>query len=246
MKSEDSETGDPSGKVVIPHLPARRPRLKTLPMHLPLQCDSMHAVICMKRLATSKDMLYEQKLAQDFEALDDAERRNANPFGRPELTPEEEMEAQMEPSVDQLDDSDWDEVQENLRNDVYGAWHNIRSYIAEKWSEENPGEGIGSSDFNHIAYDMVKSGELVPVDDPRTPRVANNRDRVAEVWKQVEQSIYQGPDSALPEVIEILEGIPEVIALAATREREPSLEEQNAAEMDAELAAEQRYLDQGL
>lgn len=48
----------------------------------------------------------------------------------------------------------------------------------------------------------------------------NDRDRVAEVWKRVENAIYQGPDSALPEVIKILESIPEVIALAATRERE--------------------------
>lgn len=72
------------------------------------------------------------------------------------------------------------------------------------------------------------------------------RDELAKIWKQVENAIYQGPDSALPEVIEILESIIPVIERAASEDREPSLEEQNAAEMDAERSAEQRYLDQGL
>jgi hypothetical protein len=115
----------------------------------------------MKRLATSKDMLFEQKLAQDFEALDDAERRNENPMSD-EMLPEEAMEAAQDPTVDSSPD-DWPAIQSDLRAGVYGDWQSIRSMIAEQFAEEAPGQGISSSDFNHIAYGMVRSGELVPV-----------------------------------------------------------------------------------
>lgn len=58
---------------------------------------------------------------------------------------------------------DWKQIQDDLRAGKYGAWSDIRRSISERWSAENPGMGISSSDFNHIAYGMVKSGELTRV-----------------------------------------------------------------------------------
>jgi hypothetical protein len=54
----------------------------------------------------------------------------------------------------------WDQVQTDLRAGVYGDWREIRDRIAREEGEEHPGHGITSSDINHIAYGMVRVGEL--------------------------------------------------------------------------------------
>lgn len=58
---------------------------------------------------------------------------------------------------------DWKQVQDDLRNGVYGAWGSIRHEIAEEFALESPGHGLTSSDISHIAYGWVKGGRLEPV-----------------------------------------------------------------------------------
>jgi hypothetical protein len=55
---------------------------------------------------------------------------------------------------------DWPRVQNELRAGVYGEWPEIRDQIAVYFAALAPGEGLGSSDVNHIAYEWVKSGRL--------------------------------------------------------------------------------------
>lgn len=70
-------------------------------------------------------------------------------------------DAPMSPGTDA---KDWDTVQTGLRDGSYGDWPAIRQWISERWSEDNPDEGLGTSDVNHIAFGMV-GHELRPVSD---------------------------------------------------------------------------------
>lgn len=55
---------------------------------------------------------------------------------------------------------DWKKIQDDLRNNCYGDWEEIRNELCETESRRHPGQGISSSDINHMAYGAVKSGEL--------------------------------------------------------------------------------------
>jgi hypothetical protein len=59
---------------------------------------------------------------------------------------------------------DWQEIQIDLRDGVYGDWNEIRQNICEGLSLLHPGHGISSSDINHVAYGMVTGGDLTKVE----------------------------------------------------------------------------------
>lgn len=53
---------------------------------------------------------------------------------------------------------DWTTVQRDLRANVYGDWPTIRHSLCVIEAADYPGEGIGSSDINHMAFGWVRSG----------------------------------------------------------------------------------------
>ena len=55
---------------------------------------------------------------------------------------------------------EWATVQADLRAGVYGDWFEVRDAVVNKMIAEGH-EEIGSSDINHVAFGMVRSGELI-------------------------------------------------------------------------------------
>lgn len=64
----------------------------------------------------------------------------------------------MENTTRPTTDLDWTTVQADLRANVYGDWQTIRHALCVIEGDRNPGEGIGSSDVNHMAFGWVRSG----------------------------------------------------------------------------------------
>ena len=61
---------------------------------------------------------------------------------------------------------DWRQVQDDLRAGVYGPWREVVRRVchelADRRGDDAALHGISSSDVNHVAYSMVRSGELRP------------------------------------------------------------------------------------
>lgn len=56
---------------------------------------------------------------------------------------------------------EWATVQADLRAGVYGDWFEVRDAVVNQMIAEGH-EEIGSSDINHVAFGMVKAGDLTP------------------------------------------------------------------------------------
>jgi hypothetical protein len=58
---------------------------------------------------------------------------------------------------------DWKLIQDNLAAGLYGDYQMLRRQVGAELSAAYPDQGISSSDYNHVLYGKVKSGELQPV-----------------------------------------------------------------------------------
>jgi hypothetical protein len=70
---------------------------------------------------------------------------------------------------------DWKKTQDDLRAGVYGPWEAVRSMLAEAHSLNYPGDGISSSDTNHMAYGWAQG---------RNPLSAEDRERAQKLWDE--------------------------------------------------------------
>ena len=68
---------------------------------------------------------------------------------------------------------DWRQVQDDLRDGAYGPWEAIRWMLAAEHAAIAPGDGISSSDMNHMAYGWAHT---------RPPLPADERQRIQRMW----------------------------------------------------------------
>jgi hypothetical protein len=52
---------------------------------------------------------------------------------------------------------DWDIIQISARAGKYGDWMDLVYKLTTEFTEENPDQGISSSDINHMVYNYVRS-----------------------------------------------------------------------------------------
>jgi hypothetical protein len=69
---------------------------------------------------------------------------------------------------------DWTQIQTDLRAGMYGPWPAIRDRIVEIIVHRNnesgcEGQGVSSSDINHTAYSLVKTGDIEYIFDSELP-----------------------------------------------------------------------------
>jgi hypothetical protein len=77
-----------------------------------------------------------------------------------------------------MTDDNWKQTQDDLRAGIYGPWEAVRAMLAEAHSLSYPGDGISSSDMNHMAYGWSQG---------REPLSAEDRERAEGFWAEGDQ-----------------------------------------------------------
>jgi hypothetical protein len=58
-----------------------------------------------------------------------------------------------------LDMTTWNRIQQDARAGKWGNFNVIRSMLCEEAARENPDDGIGSSDVNHMVFGLFENRE---------------------------------------------------------------------------------------
>jgi hypothetical protein len=58
-----------------------------------------------------------------------------------------------------LDMTAWNRIQQDARDGKWGDFNMIRHLLCERAAAENPDEGIGSSDINHMVFGLLSGRE---------------------------------------------------------------------------------------